>query len=874
MRSYWLALGLVMALLVVPIVRAQPKPEPVDEYAAFGLARIAMLDLRMQSEPSPDDYRIAMLALDLARTFRPDDPILLRRQIEAAWSSGQDARALELTRELLKIDPADEVALLRVIATGIENIQTVEERLAAYQRLLGAQSISPAVRSRLALDAALLARETGNEPRFVDLLATATELDSTNKDAAALALAYFSQAGGDAVGRMELLANLLLADPVDPNVHGQISDHLASGGAFEQAIRFHDHTQALLLAARRAPDPAAALRRARLRWLAFGPSGLADELELPVLQDRARLEQMLQLMRRRGEPTEGMQRPADILPPPDSALLRMFVAEADGNPTAASRASEDLRGSTAQRLQQMLLNTQGDRQRARDIALLATRIRAETALSMVLAGVQQELVRADIRQATEAMDRAMADETLLGEVDLAITAPAREQLNLVVALLSTIDAVGTPEADERLADLKQRMDEQVPMSVLAYVHALLVHGRTADALPLLRGITREDAAGVWGAWAHQELLDLGVGSPFPEAQALAAAARAIPAWLDRMTEKPENYMELSVRAMGSEEHVTTITRLRLTLRNNSPIPLAVGPNSPINSRILLSPVLDADMDRLTPIAIPEVCSVDTRLRLMPRERLEIDVWAGGGLAGWYLEAAGTRTTRTRWRALQGFQFTQQAGYFPGPMCLSAETDLIVRRPLPEVRFDGGRIVTRLLADDPAVLTTIATALKSALVGPGTPPQGRDPAPFEPVMGAAGQRLRQSPEMVQVNMMVALPNAKFSRAMAPFDRIALDTAGGPVALSAALLTRATDPADPAFDRAAAHEDARVRELASLLQARLVAGGRSYANYQGFGAAQRQAAQPARLGQPQPPEARQQEPDGGRDAQPVEHGQHDE
>lgn len=828
------------ALLAARPALAQPRPEPMDDYAAFGLGRIALLDLRMQGDPTPADYRIARLALDLARTYAPDDPILLRRQIEAAWSAGEDEIALGLTRELLKIDPADEVALLRVIATGIENIQTVEERLGAFERLLGAASISPAVRSRLALDAALLARETGSEQRFVDLLATATELDSTNKQAAALALAYFTAASGEPVGRLELLANLLMADPVDPNVHMQISDLLARGGAFEQAIRFHDHGENLMLAGGYPPDQAQALRRIRLRWLAYGPSGLADELELPVLQERARLEQMLKLMRQRGENVEGMQQPSDILPPPESALLRMLLADADTNPTAASRASEDLRQSTAERMRQLLISTQGNRDQAREVALLATRIRSETAIAMTLAGVQPELVRADVGQATEAMERALADEQLLGEIDPRIVTPARTQLNLAVELLNAIDAVGTPEAQQQLDGLKARMErDNVPMAPLAYVYALLVHGRTADALPLLRDIARSDPSSMWGAWAYQRLLELNVRPPFPQAETLSSTARAIPAWLDRMVQGPENFMELSIQAPASEEHATAITRLRLTLRNNSPIPLAVGPNAPINSRILLSPVLDADLDRLTPIAIPEVASVDTRLRLMPRERLVIEVWAGGGLAGWYLEGAGTRTTRTRWRALQGFIFTQGSGYQPGPMCLSAETGLITRRPLPEVNFDGNRLVTRLLADDPAVLTTITAALKSGLIGPDSPPQGREAEPFVPIMSAAGQRLTQSDELTQINLMVMLPNTRMARAVAPFDRIALDTAKGPVGLAAALLTRATDPQDPAFDRALASEDPRVVELASLLQARLREGGRSYANYQGFGPPQREA-----------------------------------
>ena len=829
-----LSLMLGLGLAASPVV-GQPTPEPPEDYAALGLGRIALLDLRTQNNPTEADFRIAMLALELARTYAPEDPILLRRQIEAAWSAGEDDTALALTRELLKIDPADEVALLRVIATGIERIQTVEERLSAYERLLGAESLTPAIRSRLALDAALLAREAGNERRFVDLLATATELDSTNKVAAALALAYFDSVVGDAVGRLDMLANLLLADPVDPNVHVQISDHLSRGGAFEQAIRFHDHAQSLFIAGGFAPQQADTLRRVNLQWLAYGPEGLANELELPVLQERARLEQMLQLLIQRGEDIQGLQRPADILPPPDSAMLRMLLADAEGNPTAASRASEDLRGATAQRMQQMLLATQGNRDQARDVALIATRARAETAITMAIAGVQPELVRADTRQAREAMDRAMADEAILGEIDPSIIEPARQQLDLSVALLDTLDAVGTPEAEAKLEDLRIRWQEQnVPMSPLAYVHALMVQGELTQAVPILREIAAGDPASMWGAWAHQKLMDLGVGSPFGQADALASVARTIPAWLDRMVEAPENYMELTVRSLQPEEHATTITRLRLTLRNNSPIPLGVGPNAPINSRILLSPVLDADLDRLTPVAIPEVASVDTRLRLMPRERLEIDVWAGAGVAAWYLEAAGARTTRTRWRAIQGFIITPRAGYQPGPMCLTAETGIITRRPLPETRFEVDRVITRLLADDPAVLSTICTALKSVLIGPDVPPQGQAAEPFEPIMNAAAQRLGGSPELAQVNMLVAMPNGKMARAVAPFDRLALDATLEAIPLAAALLTRASDPEDPAFARAFEHEDERLRTLAALLQQRLRTGTRTYANFQGFGA----------------------------------------
>ncbi len=55
----------------------------------------------------------------------------------------------------------------------------------------------------------------------------------------------------------------------------------------------------------------------------------------------------------------------------------------------------------------------------------------------------------------------------------------------------------------------------------------------------------------------------------------------------------------------------------------------------------------------------------------------------------------------------------------------------------------------------------------------------------------------------------------------------------------MLSRASDPEDPAFARALEHEDDRVRTLATLLQQRLRTGVRSYANFQGFGASQQAA-----------------------------------
>jgi hypothetical protein len=64
----------------------------------------------------------------------------------------------------------------------MRRLQYADARLSAYDKLLGPRgdALDPAVRSRLAFDAALLARDHGDEARFLDYLTTSTTLDPTN----------------------------------------------------------------------------------------------------------------------------------------------------------------------------------------------------------------------------------------------------------------------------------------------------------------------------------------------------------------------------------------------------------------------------------------------------------------------------------------------------------------------------------------------------------------------------------------------------------------------------------------------------------------------------------------------------------------------
>src|SRR5690606_32304847 len=73
-------------------------------------------------------------------------------------------------------------------------------------------------------------------------LALAAQLDSTNKQAAVVAATFSLPRIADPLGRVELLANVILADPLDGSAHLNLARELMSRGAFRGARRFYERT--------------------------------------------------------------------------------------------------------------------------------------------------------------------------------------------------------------------------------------------------------------------------------------------------------------------------------------------------------------------------------------------------------------------------------------------------------------------------------------------------------------------------------------------------------------------------------------------------------------------------------------------------------
>lgn len=783
---------------------AAANPSPADEFAARSITRLALMDLRGATQPTPDDYRITAILLGAAQRLTPADQEIVRRRLEAAWSAGDNALVEELTRRIVELDPADTVAQLRLIVSRIGSLQTAEDRLRAYENLLGpaGAKLDAAVRSRLALDAALLLREKGDMNGFVEKLTLATTLDPSHKEAATLAVTYFSERVDDPRGRLDLLANLLLADPIDPNVHLTIARALASGGAFESAQRFHANASAILAAASGITSDVA-LESLILTWHVKGPRAVIDQLdrELLVAQDHAA--QTIRRLERNNMPTDRVQRPEQIRLTPAFERVRLLAADSTGD-----RAAVD--------------------------AMIAEMAFTSNALMKMLADPSSRPAGLDEEELRHAAATAMADlqsyrlwtGSQVGEAKAAIAegAPLREEILALApdleswVMLRFGDAAGAAERFAPAAD----------GSTLAAVGLAVAYeqlGRKQEAADQYRRIVEEGPLTLAGVWSSGRLAVLtNTKRPLGDPTPLDEFARSVPSWIDQMAVQPDRFVRMSVDLIDRTISASGRAGVRLTLQNISMVPLALGTDRAINSRFLLAPKLDSQFRGVPALAQPEVVDVDRRLRLMPREQISVTVWPDPGVTGWLLECVAFQTMRVRWRAIQGFTLDPDGAYRPGVMCLQTETGSMVREPMLEARLSPGELAERFRTDPEHSLGRVAAALRALLVAGPTPQGGFEV--WSPAIEAAAARYPTLDPRTRAMLLAVLPHATLAPVMAPFDEV-VRAETDPLPLLVLLATRVTDAADPILSTAQASQDADVRRMAELIGARLGRDGRWYA-----------------------------------------------
>lgn len=776
------------------------EPALLRRAVAERIARIPLLRLRSATAPEPLEFRLAALALEMALSLDPGNEAMVRLQIEA-WNGARDTEEMmRATRRLISLDPTDTVAMLRLVSGRIGERQDVGSRLEAYDTTLGApgDTLNAAIKSRLALDAALLARENGDDAGFTKYLTRAVQLDQSNKDAAVLAASWYLERSEDPVGRVEMLVAVLLSDPLDANAHLNLARELRSHGAFMAAQRFQDTAGNLLQALGVAPSLQQQIEALTGIWQAAGSEVLLrgiSEIEANARQQRIQQIEMARMQGRDvGPPLE------ETRLPPDYEILRLVVNMAQGRDSGAATSMHNIALET-QKILAALENpsTPGAPQLSasdRERALRYSRI--ETTWLRLWSGHQ-------IDEAAAALDTMEADR-LLNDTALA---RYRGWLALRRGDLETARSLLEPEADND------------PRSALGLAAIGEAEDDLDEAARWYGVVSSRQAGTLLGAYARRRLETI-TGEPAPTtplARRLEEYIGSIPAWVDAMTRDPRSFMFLSVEPVNARTSPLDGQRLRVTLRNVGRLPLAVGPGRALESRVLLTPQLQVDQEVTGDQQQSELVDMGRRLRLLPGEEIVAEVWGGQGRLGALLDGLAAKSLTVRWRGIQGFRIAQNGAYLPGLMCLTADSPLITQSGVTPLGYGAQGMAAGFDNVQGDALYDAIMYARSAMVTARADMNNPEARPTITAMGnAVADRMTDMSELERAFTVLVIGSTYARAEESPIDAaVSGDTSD--LMLAVRLIAKVPDAADPLFDAAIASENRALSEFASALRERL-------------------------------------------------------
>jgi len=683
-------------------------PARLNSLTVDAICQLMLERIRSIKVPKDEDYRALALSLSILCGLKPDDLELARMHAEAWAATSDRARLIEATRRIVRLDPADTVAQLRVINARITALQNADARLEAYAKLLGedGQSLDPALRSRLALDAALLSRENGAERKFLDYLLLASTLDVTNKEAAALTATYYLDRTQDPLDRVRLLENVVLADPMDAAAHERLAQELMRHGAFQGAKRFLERLRDIQTARSIPRPPEQYLDYILTVWNTDGPAlALAQLAEIDV------------------------------------ALRRQY--EADQRRRAATPTSEDDAGPPPPQLPTLLEKLR--------LAIHASRSDTEgmSASLRVLRPFCENLLTSlsSAQTRPEGMsDQEAAQAALTAQLDL-LWARLLTGMELDEAA-KTIDELAArtqpPTVHERAIDRSRGWLAAHRGDTAAARQLLLPIVESDDLARWAMGLVAEKEGNTDEAVGHYARLALArperiIGSaakarvvhlrnrpvaPTSTARALDAEATAfgVP-WLDRVTSDPSSFMTLSLEHAKKELAPLDQPELIVRLRNIGRSPFAIGMEAPISPRILLNPSLTIDGYTHREFSRPEVVDLNRRLRLVPGEELVVRYPSARTWAGIVMDSAiGSRCT-IRWRAVQGFVMDARGNFMADPLSISTLSDAATRGAL-DARISAESLAEKILQSQGLELlgsiSVAALRLYRPIASPGEP----------------------------------------------------------------------------------------------------------------------------------------------------------
>lgn len=831
-RSFWLALPLIASPAlaqeapapevdlveetseqpVEPMPVFEPEPErelpPYEELVRSNyvgvMTRSLTSLLRNGPPPLPEDFAAVASALTMLQRLEPDNESLMRLR-HAAWFAAEEFdEAARVNREVLRIRPDDQVAQLQLLTHRISKLEDADARLAMYNRLLSSagEGLSNPVRSRLALDAALLEREQGDDTAFLERLTLATALDVTNKEAAALYATVVLDRTSDPRERVDILLNVILADPFDAAAHLNLSQELMRRGAYSSAFRYFQLYEAINRFEDLDRTPEEVFDQALLLWHVFGPAQALQLINSAQRADQIKIDERREELIDEGVDV-GDSRPLALLPT-RLETMRLALFTVQGETTLAESSLvilerlflEDSRAflDPARAPRGMTVQEREQRVRELELPLIAAKLWSGLRVEEAMQTLRERYLDAEggpfINQ--RAIDRfeglAAAHR---GEATRAF------ELLEPLADRDPLARLGMAIASERAGELDQ--------ALFHYARLALDYPRTLFAA------------------AARTTIELIRGRPLvPDQQTaeLDKYANEIAPWLRRVISNPYNAQDLKIEHTLLDPHPLERTEVVIRLRNVSRWPLALGPESPISSRFVLAPVGTVEGRDATALMIPEVLELHQRLRLEPDETLEVRAWPTSGWTGTFLQFYAIKGLTLRWRLIQGFRLDENRIIQPGAFAASARTAVMRPKPLGDPPSDDD--IIRLLAETQGTEFLEAFLLAHATIVDAfsRPDDARKDEVLQVIGPAFSQRLPTLDEFARAWVLAKLHRGPFFRREA-HEVFVQDLGDDPSrwVLLVRTMVHANDPSDPAFSLAIASGDEDLERAARARRAAL-------------------------------------------------------
>ncbi len=751
----------------------------------------------------------AVVLVDEAFSINPDDAELCRLLYRIAdVAENEEVRRRALVN-LVRLDPHDDVARLLRVNDAVDRYQTVEGRIAAYEKLLAEPmrtALGPTVASRLANDYAWLLDRTGDVDGFAAWIAEAVALDPSNRIAAATAAGFFRMnVGEDPFAEAELLTTLLLADPTSVDAQTVLAKLLLENGAYIGADRLYDLAARNTEAQRSVPSAGLLADRVVAQWGRGDVSGAMETVQRRQRQTDEVYRASLRAANPELSALELAQRHAPItvtLSTVRAAILERNKHEMAGAALKSALAAYDLHIDA-------LKNEPGID--AGEIAAMTL----EAAFVTLWLGGEVDRAQGYFEDAKA----TLGDQTLSED--------ARTRFEGWIALRRD-DAA-------RAADLLGPIAARDAVAQLGVALCHLASGSRRDAARALHAVVTRSRGTLIGMWAKDTLQEL-LGQPLPvseTAKKLEQLLASVPRVLDRLPEEPTLAVSVRVQPTKTTFGPYEPVIINIEISNNAPFPLAIDPEGPIQSQIALT--VKVQVARAPEIVDfrPLVVDIDRRLRLEPHERLVIPVDLRRGDLALRLNRMPMRGATMKVTATLGFYVSGPDSIRPGILGSDVES--------ASFRVDGVRLTPQWISTsiaevlNPDSMKDIVTfALLSQLVFRIT--RAQEEAPLQAIdrfeksgdprrvaedaaaaIIQAYRKLEPISRAWVLGAMVRTPLLDRVYAMAQKDDHKL------VRISY-LLYCLTGADDPMIDAARRGDDANVRLVAETMHARIVGAGR--------------------------------------------------